>query len=203
MPRRRPRPCARRRSTSTSSVARLFTRDGTLLASYDAARRTPATTIAHQTGDGRIRGRWPVFEGDRLRVVRPIALNHESSAASRSSRTRPRSRPWSTRFGVIVAGTLFGRVLDRAGAVAHDRAAHLRPDRPAHRGDPAGPRRRPLRRPGRGRRRRRDRRADRPASTRCCPTSRSAISSCSGSRTTSSTRSTRAPPNCRPATRSW
>jgi two-component system sensor histidine kinase/response regulator len=89
-------------------AARLFTRDGTLLATYmrpgnrsssavsDEAKRQPGVEAVAR------------FEGNRLRVVRPISLNREviGSIAVESDTTEVWTR--LARFAVIVAGTLFG-----------------------------------------------------------------------------------------------
>ena len=87
--------------------ARLFTRDGTLLATYvrpgvvgaPACRTTPRR---------RASSRSPCSSGDHLRVVRPILLNREiiGSIAVESDTTEVWTR--LARFAAIVAGTLFG-----------------------------------------------------------------------------------------------
>ena len=88
------------------------------------------------------------------------------------------------------------------GLVAHDREAHLQPGYAPDRCDATGPRWRQVRRPRRRRRRRRNRRADR-RFNEMLRRSRSGISSCSRSRTTSNGPSRRAPPSCGPATTIW
>ena len=130
--------------------ARLFTRDGTLLATYMRPDLL-AAAVPGTTPHGRASKPVAVFEGDHLRVVRPISLNREiiGSIAVESDTTEVWTR--LARFAAIVAATLFGALLDCARPVAHDRAADLRPHRAAHRGDAARARRRPLRRPRRRR----------------------------------------------------
>ena len=182
--------------------ARLFTRDGTLLATY---MRPGASWGAALPEDATPPGVDAValFEGNHLRVVRPISLNGEiiGSIAVESDTTEVWAR--LARFAAIVAGTLFGAFwiafgLSRTTArLIFDPIARLievtRLVRDGGRYDvraDAG-------------RRRRNRRADRCSSTRCWATSRSAISSCCCSRTTSNARWTRGPPSSRRATRNW
>ena len=172
--------------------ARLFTRDGTLLATYVR----PGTVLAAPDAASRP-GVEPVaeFEQGRLRVVRPIVLNREiiGSIAVESDMTEV----WTplARFVAIVAATLFGAFwialgLSRTTArLIFDPIARLiavtRLVRDGGRYDVrAG-----------GRRRRRARRADR--SVQCDavrhPEARSAAAAESGRR--SNGRWTRAPPS--------
>ena len=131
--------------------ARLFTRDGTLLATYvrpgvagDRALPDDATPAGRRAGR-RVRGQPPA------RRAADFARTTRSSAASRWSPTPTEVWTRLARFAAIVAGTLFGAFWIALRAVAHDRAADFRPDRAAHRGDAPGARRRPLRRPRRRR----------------------------------------------------
>jgi signal transduction histidine kinase/DNA-binding response OmpR family regulator/HPt (histidine-containing phosphotransfer) domain-containing protein len=84
--------------------ARLFTADGTLLATYirqgHPLRPDDATPPALDA--------LPVFEGSSLRIVRPIAFNREivGSIVVESDTAEIWAR--LARFAVIVAGTLFG-----------------------------------------------------------------------------------------------
>jgi signal transduction histidine kinase/CheY-like chemotaxis protein len=87
--------------------ARLFTHEGTLLATYVRPGQSPAAALA----DGpKPRGSGTVdrFEGGHLLVIRPISLNDEiiGSIEVLSDRTEMWTR--LARFGIIVAGTLFG-----------------------------------------------------------------------------------------------
>jgi len=87
--------------------ARLFTRDGTLLATYirQGAARSPA--LPDDVVPPGI-GAKALFEGNLLRVVRSISLNGEiiGTIAVESDTTEVWSR--LARFAAIVAGTLFG-----------------------------------------------------------------------------------------------
>ncbi|MEO8258989.1 MAG: response regulator [Acidobacteriota bacterium] len=85
--------------------ARLFSRDGTLLATYVRPGVVPTTPgPAPRPGAEAV----AVFERHRLRVVRPIVLNREiiGSIAVESDTTEVWTR--LARFVAIVAGTLFG-----------------------------------------------------------------------------------------------
>ena len=87
--------------------ARLFTRDGTLLATYvrPGVSSSPARPDdARRPGDEAV----ALFERGRLRVVRPISLNREiiGSIAVESDTTEIWTR--LARFAAIAAGTLAG-----------------------------------------------------------------------------------------------
>jgi signal transduction histidine kinase/DNA-binding response OmpR family regulator len=84
--------------------ARLFTRDGTLLATYVRPGRSPGVPADVRPGAEAA----AVFEGGRLRVVRPISFDREiiGSIAVESDTTEVWTR--LARFAAIVAGTLFG-----------------------------------------------------------------------------------------------
>jgi two-component system sensor histidine kinase/response regulator len=87
--------------------AQLFTRDGTLLATF---RRPGMPSSRALPDDARQPGSEPValFEGNRLRVVRPITLNSEiiGSIAVESDTAEVWTR--LTSFATIVATTLLG-----------------------------------------------------------------------------------------------
>jgi two-component system sensor histidine kinase/response regulator len=87
-------------------AARLFTTDGTLLATY--LRPAMASSAAPEDVTPPGAGALARFEGSRLRVVRPILLNHEiiGSIVVESDTTEVWTRV--ARFVAIVAGTLFG-----------------------------------------------------------------------------------------------
>jgi signal transduction histidine kinase/DNA-binding NarL/FixJ family response regulator len=87
--------------------ARLFTSDGTLLATY--VRPGTSSKPAPRAGPPRTgREEVALFEGSRLRVVRPISLNNEiiGSIAVESDTTEVRTR--LVRLATIAAGTLSG-----------------------------------------------------------------------------------------------
>jgi signal transduction histidine kinase/CheY-like chemotaxis protein len=87
--------------------ARLFARDGTLLATYMRPGLSWSPTLPE---DAKTPGldALAVFEGNHLRVVRPISLNREiiGTIAVESDTTEVWTR--LTRFAAIVAVTLFG-----------------------------------------------------------------------------------------------
>ena len=87
--------------------ARLFTRDGTLLATYMRPGISSSPALPDDAKPPSIEA-VALFEGSRLRVVRPISLNHEiiGSIAVESDTTEVWTR--LARFAAIVAGTLFG-----------------------------------------------------------------------------------------------
>jgi signal transduction histidine kinase/CheY-like chemotaxis protein len=87
--------------------ARLFTSDGTLLATY-ARPGTSSTPALADTAEPPGVEALAVFERSRLRVVRPISLNGEiiGSIAVESDTTEVWTR--LARFVAIVAATLFG-----------------------------------------------------------------------------------------------
>jgi signal transduction histidine kinase/HPt (histidine-containing phosphotransfer) domain-containing protein/ActR/RegA family two-component response regulator len=91
--------------------ARLYTLDGTLLATYlhPGLRwgvNLPEHDVAPAGADA-----FAQFEGTHLRVVRPILLNHET--IGRIEVESDTAEVWArlTRFAAIVAGTLFGASL--------------------------------------------------------------------------------------------
>ena len=126
--------------------ARLFAKDGTLLATYTPPGPLGAPCPAARTSPRSASRRSPVFEGDHLRVVRPIALDGE--IIGHISVDSDTADVWTRlgRFATIVAGTLFGTfwiafVLSHATArLIFDPIARL------IQRDPARSRRRPLRR---------------------------------------------------------
>jgi signal transduction histidine kinase/CheY-like chemotaxis protein len=87
--------------------ARLFTRDGALLATFTRPG-VSASPIHPRDGAPPDIEPLALFEGIRLRVVRPISLNHEiiGSITVESDTTEVWSR--LARFAAIAAGTLFG-----------------------------------------------------------------------------------------------
>jgi len=90
--------------------ARLFTRDGKLLATYVRHDLPGSFDLAeHRTSPGF--AAFTRFEGNHLRVVRPILLNQEiiGSIVLESDT----SEVWTRlgRFAIIAAGTLFGAFL--------------------------------------------------------------------------------------------
>ena len=102
--------------------ARVFTRDGVLLATYVRAGLAwgPHLLADVQPPAGETAA---LFEWNHLRVVRPISLNHEViGSISVESDT---AEVWSrlARFGTIVAGTLLGAFL--AAWALSRKTAHL------------------------------------------------------------------------------
>jgi two-component system sensor histidine kinase/response regulator len=87
--------------------ARLFSRDGSLLATY---LRPDRWIPAAQRDDGSRPGLVPVaiFEEQNLRVVRTIALNHEVIGSIEMESDTKEVWTRVARFVAIVAGTLFG-----------------------------------------------------------------------------------------------
>ena len=87
--------------------ARLFTVDGTLLATYMRPGLSWGAELPEPTTPPAVEAA-AVFEPGHLRVVRPIVLNHEviGSIEVESDTTEIWTR--LARFAVIVAGTLFG-----------------------------------------------------------------------------------------------
>ena len=87
--------------------ARLFTRDGTLLAEYRRPDVSWGSAVPEDAVPPAVEA-VARFEGNHLRVVRPISLNHEiiGSIAMESDTAAIWSR--LARFAAIVAGTLFG-----------------------------------------------------------------------------------------------
>jgi signal transduction histidine kinase/CheY-like chemotaxis protein len=87
--------------------ARLFDRDGTLLATYARPGLTPSAALPPGAGSASP-GAAAFFERGRLRVVRPIALHGEiiGSIAVESDTTEVWTR--LARFATIVAATLLG-----------------------------------------------------------------------------------------------
>ena len=87
--------------------ARLFTRDGTLLATYMRPGLSWSPALPEDATPPGVEA-VALFEGNHLRVVRPISLNHEiiGSIAVESDTTEVWTR--LARFAAIVAGTLFG-----------------------------------------------------------------------------------------------
>jgi two-component system sensor histidine kinase/response regulator len=87
-------------------VARLFTRDGTLLATYIRSGIAAVDTGAADAKPPTVEAAW--FGRKYLYVVRSILLNHEivGTIVLRSDTTEVWSR--LRRFAAIVAGTLFG-----------------------------------------------------------------------------------------------
>ena len=132
--------------------ARLFTRDGTLLATYVRPGCSPSARPAGR--DATRPGVEPVavFEG-RPPARRPadLARTTRSSAASRWSPTPTEVWTRLARFAAIVAGTLFGAFWIALGLSRTTARLIFEPDRAAHRGDASRARRRPLRRPRRRR----------------------------------------------------
>ncbi len=130
--------------------ARLFTRDGTLLATY---MRPDVSSEPRAAGRRRTAGR---RSGRRVRGG-PPARRPADFAQPRDHRQHrggvrhDRSLDPARALRGHRRGHAVRRLLDCARLVAHDRAADLRPDRAAHRGDASGARRRPLRRPRRRR----------------------------------------------------
>jgi signal transduction histidine kinase/CheY-like chemotaxis protein len=88
--------------------ARLFTRDGTLLATYRRPGVSSSPALPDDVKPPSIEKAVALYEGIHLRVVRPISLNHEiiGSIAVVSDTTEVWTR--LARFAAIVAGTLFG-----------------------------------------------------------------------------------------------
>src|ERR1700730_3162754 len=87
--------------------ARLFTRDGALVATYTRPGISPSDALR---GDAERRGVEAVsrFEGNRLRVVQPTSLNREiiGSIAVDSDTTEVWTRV--SQFAALAAATLFG-----------------------------------------------------------------------------------------------
>jgi signal transduction histidine kinase/CheY-like chemotaxis protein len=87
--------------------ARLFTSDGTLLATYLRPGKPaiePVSTDARRTSVDAV----AVFEGNRLRVVRPITLNRETIGTIEVESDTTELWTRAVRFVTILAGTLFG-----------------------------------------------------------------------------------------------
>src|SRR5687767_5087977 len=87
--------------------ARLFTRDGTLLATYTRADLGPKQAKPHGVPAEGVAA-VALFVGDRLRVVRPISLDGEiiGSIVVESDTSEVRAR--LARFAAIAAAALFG-----------------------------------------------------------------------------------------------
>jgi signal transduction histidine kinase/HPt (histidine-containing phosphotransfer) domain-containing protein len=91
--------------------ARLFTRDGALLATYLRAGTAWGRDLPEQDVTPSGVDTLAQFEGNHLRVVRPILLDHE--IIGRIVVESDTVEIWNrlARFGLIVAGTLFGAFL--------------------------------------------------------------------------------------------
>jgi two-component system, sensor histidine kinase and response regulator len=88
--------------------ARLFTRDDQLLATYMRQGLTWSADLPEQDFTPRGVHAFAQFEGNHLRVVRSISLNHEivGSIVVESDTTEVSAR--LARFAAIIGGTLFG-----------------------------------------------------------------------------------------------
>ena len=129
--------------------ARLFTRDGTLLATYMRPglvepRRAGRRRAAGRRSGRRVRGGPPARRPADFAQPRDHRQHRGGVRHDRS--LDPARALRGHRRGHAVRG-----LLDCARPVAHDGAADLRPDRAADRGDASRARRRPLRRPRRRR----------------------------------------------------
>ena len=91
-------------------TARVFTRDGTLLAAYV---RPGTTSSDGQAADSLGPGMAgvAVFERDHLRVLRPITLDSEIIGSIEVKSDTAEIRTRITRLGAIIAGTLLGAFL--------------------------------------------------------------------------------------------
>jgi signal transduction histidine kinase/HPt (histidine-containing phosphotransfer) domain-containing protein len=91
--------------------ARLYAADGTLLATYLHAGRSWGADLPEQDATPPGVDAFASFEGNHLRVVRPILLNHET--IGRIVVESDTVEVWErlARFAAIVAGTMFGASL--------------------------------------------------------------------------------------------
>jgi two-component system, sensor histidine kinase and response regulator len=89
-------------------AARLFTRDGSVLATYTRGGVAPIAAVAKDGGSLGDSAATVVFASDRLQVVRPIVLNREiiGTIVAESDLTEVWNR--LARFAAVVAGIVFG-----------------------------------------------------------------------------------------------
>jgi signal transduction histidine kinase/ActR/RegA family two-component response regulator/HPt (histidine-containing phosphotransfer) domain-containing protein len=91
--------------------ARLYTLDGTLLATYLHAGQSSGADLPAQDATPPGADAFAQFEGNHLRVVRPILLNHETIGRIVVESDTVEIWERLARFAAIAAGTMFGASL--------------------------------------------------------------------------------------------